>query len=505
MLWHSRVLALVAAVAVLGGACGGGGGGGTSGGKKTGASITIATGSEPGTLDPQLKDDGGERAVNDNVYETLMARQADGTLVPGLASEGPTQVDDTTWQFKLRPSVKFTDGEAFNADAVVFSVKRIIDPSFKSEQASFFGTITGATKVDDLTVNVTTNGPDPVLPSRMYWMKMVAPQAAAAATFAEKPVGTGPYKFVEWVKGDHVTLEANPGYWGDKPSIAKVTYKFIPEAGTRLQALLSGQVDLITNILPEDLPQAPKSAHVPGLEHPIIILNARKGITADERVRQALNYAVDKQAIVKNIFGGLGVIDNCQLLSPAYFGYDSSLQPYPYDVNKAKELLTAAGATGKNIVLTGEAGRWLKDKETIQAVAQFWEAAGLKVQVQILDFATEYLKRLFQQPGRPDAIYVSSSNELLDADRGYSNYYADGGPGASNSDAELKDLITKARTETDENARRQEYAQASKLACDKAYHLYLLNNEDTYGMSKKLEWTPRVDAKLIVKEMSVSS
>ena len=138
--------------------------------------IVVAIGSEPSTLDPQARDDGGERAVNDNIYETLMAREPDGTLVPGLAAEPPTKVDDTTWEFKLRPNITFTNGEPFNADSVVTSVTRIIDPALKSEQMAYFGTIKGAEKVDDLTVRIITTGPDPILPSRMYWMKMIPPK-----------------------------------------------------------------------------------------------------------------------------------------------------------------------------------------------------------------------------------------------------------------------------------------------------------------------------------------
>jgi peptide/nickel transport system substrate-binding protein len=146
--------------------------------------ITIALGSEPTTLDPQIREDGGERAVNDNVYETLMARTSDGKLVPGLAAAEPKLVDPKTWEVKLRPGVKFHNGEPFNADAVVHSVKRIMDPGFKSEQISFFSSIKDAKKVDDLTVQIITDGPDPILPGRLYWMKMVPPKHSRDPKFA---------------------------------------------------------------------------------------------------------------------------------------------------------------------------------------------------------------------------------------------------------------------------------------------------------------------------------
>src|SRR5262245_55371845 len=187
--------------------------------------IVIAIGSEPSTLDPQARDDGGERAVNDNIYETLMARTPDGQLVPGLAAEPPTKIDDTTWEFKLKPNITFTNGEPFNADSVVTSITRIIDPALKSEQMAYFGTIKGAEKVDDLTVRIITTGPDPILPSRMYWMKMIPPKYAGDPKFAEAPVGTGPYMLEAFNRGQDIVLVANPNYWGGKPEIDKVTYR----------------------------------------------------------------------------------------------------------------------------------------------------------------------------------------------------------------------------------------------------------------------------------------
>jgi peptide/nickel transport system substrate-binding protein len=502
-----RYVGVLIGILLTAAACGGGDGGGDGDGDgqaDTAAEITIAIGTEPSTLDPQIKDDGGERAVNDNVYETLVARTTEGELTPGLAAEMPTQLDETTWQFKLRTGITFHDGTPFNADAVVSSVQRLVTLGEESEQSGFFATITGAEKVDDTTVNVITSGPDPVLPTRMYWMKMIAPGDESRTDFAEKPNGTGPYTFVEWVRGDHVSLERNADYWGDEPAIARVTFRFIAEAGTRLSSLLAGEIDLMTNLLPEDVPQAPKSASVRGLEHPVIVLNARGGITADARVRQALNYAIDKEALANNLFGGLAVPDDCQVLSPTWFGYNGDLDPYPYDLGQAQSLIQEAGVAGQTIELVGESGRWLKDKETIEAVAQFWREAGLDVKVSIFEFG-EYLNRLFDQENRPDTIFVSSSNELQDADRTMSTYYQEGGIGSSNSDPQLKALIDQARTEIDQARRQEMYEEATQIACDQAYFAFLLNNEDTYGMSENLEWQPRVDAKLLVKEMSVGS
>lgn len=464
--------------------------------------ITIALGSEPTTLDPQIREDGGERAVNDNVYETLLARTAEGKLVPGLAAAEPRLVDAKTWEVKLRPAIRFHNGEAFNADAVVHSVERIMDPAFKSEQISFFSTIKGARKVDDLTVQILTDGPDPILPARLYWMKMVPPVHSQTPKFAETPVGTGPYKFTRWSRGQNVMLEANPDYWGPRPSIQKVTYRFVSDPGTRLAGLMAGEFDLITNLLPEFTRKVPQTIHILGLEHPIIILNADGGPTKDVRVRQALNYAVDKKALAEGLYEGFAQVAQGQLLSPSFFGFNKAVGSYSYDPEKAKALLKAAGAVGASIEVVGTAGRWLKDRDMVEAVAGYWEAVGLKPKVRIFEF-NEYLNRLFDRKTRADAIFVVSSNELMDADKSFSAYYKAGGVGSSNTDAALAAMIDSARSETDVAQRAALYNQAVKHAFDQAYFVWLLNIEDIYGLSKRLVWTGRVDAKMLVAEMKV--
>lgn len=497
----------VGVLALVGAGCGDDGGGDASGGGDggNGAAITIALGSEPTSLDPHAVDDGGERAINDNIYETLLTRTPEGELAPGLATALPTQVDETTWQFTLREGVTFHNGEPFNAESVVASVqrmRRLIDEE-ATDQSGFFASITGAEQVDELTVNITTDGPDGVLPARMYWMKMIPASAAGSDDLSDDPVGTGAYRFVEFVRGDHITLEANEEHRDGAPDVGGVEYVFIEEPGTRLAGLLSGEYDLITNLQPEDVDRAPNSAQVQGQEHPIIILDADEGITADPQVREALNLAVDKDALVEQLFGGFAEVDPGQLLSPSILGFDEDLEPYPYDPEAARDLLEQAGVAGGTINLVGTSGRWLKDRELVEAVAGFWEAVGLTVNVQVLEFGA-YLDELFNRDARADAIFVSSSNDILDPDRQLSTYYQAGGIGSSNADQALSDTITAARQATDPDEREGLYNEAVQAAYDQAYFVWLVNNQDIYGLSNRLVWEPRVDAKLLVREMSVS-
>jgi peptide/nickel transport system substrate-binding protein len=307
---------------------------------------------------------------------------------------------------------------------------------------------------------------------------------------------------VKWTRGASIQLAKNDAYWGDAPAIDTINYRFIGEPGTRLAGLMAGEFDIITNLLPEFMERAPQAKVVLGLEQPIMILSAVSGVTQDERVRQALNLAIDKEGLAAGLFGSHASVSQGQLLAPSYFGFDREIKAYPYDLAKAKALIKEAGAQGKTITLVGTAGRWLKDREIVEAVAHMWSEAGLKVEVRMFEF-NEYLKRLFDRNARPDAVFVSNSNELMDADRPLSAYYSMSGPGSSNADAEMKADIDAARTETDPTKRLALYHNVLSHARDKAYFAWLIVLSDLYGTSARLAWEPRTDAKLLVKEMAL--
>lgn len=468
--------------------------------------VVIAIGGDPSTLDPQYADDGNERAVNDNIYEMLLFRDSKTmAIIPGLA-ESYKQVDPTTWEFKLRKGIKFHNGEPFNADAVVFSVKRIIDPAFKSEQLSFVATLTDAKKVDDYTVRIITSGPDPILPARLTWMKIVPPKYTTEnpKDFPNKPVGTGPYKFVEWKKGSHVTLVANEEYWGGVPKIKDVVIRPIPEEATRLAALKAGEVDLVRGLIPEYVKDVPKAVNIHGLEFPWIRINTKKGKLADVRVRQALNYAVDKETLAKTLYLGYAVPADGQLLTKGHFGYNPEVKAYPYDPAKAKALLKEAGAEGLTIELIGESGRWLKDKELIEAVAGQLTEVGLNVKVKILEWSA-WLNLLFAGAEKaPDLQFSSHDNVLLDADRTLSAIFHSKGGQAAYANPEVDKLVDSGRTEIDMKKREEMYRKVVKTVHDEAACIFLLNLDDIYGLSKRLEWTPRLDGRILVKEMALT-
>lgn len=470
------------------------------------ADIVMALGTEPSTLDPQIAQDGSERAVSRNIYETLLTRTATGELKPQLTTAMPKQVDESTWEVTLRPGIKFQDGESLDAQAVAASINRVVDPKTASSQRPFYLGIKSAEAVDGSTVRIKTNGADPALPARLSWLTIIAPKALANPELGQNPVGSGPYKMVEWVKGNRIVLEKNPNYWdpGAVGNVDRVTYRFVSEPGTRLSGLRAGDFDFITNLLPEDTKRVPKAVTLKGTDLPFVSLNALTGLTKDVRVRQALNYAVDKESLAKDLFGGYASVANGQLLAPGWFGYDPDLKPYPYDPVKAVALLKEAGAYGKTIELYAPSGRWLKDKELAETIAAYWEAAGLKVQFRVLAWS-DYLVALNKKRVANAAQITSShSNQLLDADRTLSAYYAQGGVAAANDNADLKKLIDDARRESDSAKRQQLYAKALKIGRDQAYLVFLLDGGEIFGLAKRISFQPRVDSLILVKDIRVN-
>jgi peptide/nickel transport system substrate-binding protein len=402
--------------------------------------------------------------------------------------------------------VEFHNGEPLNADAVVYSVERIIDPDFNSEQITFVATVTGAEAVDEGTVDVFTSGPDPLIPARMTWMKIVAPVYTEENPddFLVAPVGTGPYKFVEWVRGDHVTLEANEDYWGGAPSIGKVTIRPIPEEATRLAALQAGEVDLVKGLIPEYLDQAPKAVAASGLEFPWIRINTNTAPLTDVRVRQALNYAVDKEALAEALYGGYAAVAEGQILTSGHFGYNPSVTAYPYDPQMAMDLLEEAGATGATLELVGESGRWLKDKELVEAVAAQLEAVGLDIDVNIAEWS-DWLDLLFAgAEAAPDLQYSAHDNVLLDADRTLTGMFTTGGSQAAYGNPTVDQLVEDARTETDVAAREAMYQEVVQTLYDEAACIFLLNLDNIYGMSENLDWAPRLDGRIMASEMTLA-
>ena len=293
--------------------------------------MIVAQGGDVVSMDPHKINDMISMSAAAAVYDTLLTRDASGAIAPNLATSW-TAVDDQTWRFELRQDVTFHNGEKLTAETVKANWDRLKDPNSKTT-SSGLQNVTGARVVDNYTVDIVSSGPNPMVPARMcMFAGTIVPthylQSVGADALAAKPVGTGPYRFAEWIKDDHVTLEANPSYWGGAPRLQRVIFKPIPSDATRVAAIQTGEIDVAAGIPPESIAQLSGASglrvdSVQGQRVMYASMDGRVKPFDDKRVRQAVNYAVDVDSIIKNVLDG-----NAQRIAGPIakdmFGYDAS-------------------------------------------------------------------------------------------------------------------------------------------------------------------------------------
>jgi peptide/nickel transport system substrate-binding protein len=467
------------------------------GGAQPQGELRVAIPWTPENLDPTMNLSSIRAMVGVSMFDSLVGRDADNRIVPQLA-ESWRLVDDTTWQLKLRRGVVFHDGEPFNAEAVRFTFQRVLDPEQKSPNRANMAEIARVDVIDDYTVNLVTRQPYAPLINRLLDFPMVPPKYTAEKGnqgMALKPVGTGPYRFVELVKDHRLVVEAFDRHWRGAPKIRRIVYKPIPEPFTRAAALRNNEVDLITTIPPSLARELERVGglrvqRVPSSWIIYLGLNAFKKPLSDVRVRQALNYATDVDAIVKNVLEGSGRRLEGPL-TPQMFGYDASVKGYAHDPARARKLLAEAGyPDGLEITLESPAGRYQGDKEIAEALGGQWQKAGFNPKVQVAEWGAyfkRYLGKQFQ-----DAYLLGLGGPMQDGDELY-NLVSSKGRGLYYKNERVDALFDLGRGTMDAAKRRQVYRDLARAMVEDATWVFLLQQVDIYASRDRVSWTPRPD------------
>ena len=468
--------------------------------------IILAIQGEPTSMDPQYPDDGNMRTVTWSIFEPLYKLDGD-TLepIPCLAT-GYEMIDDLTWQFTIREGVKFHNGNDFTVDDAVFSINRIIDPDYASQILSDFDTIQEAVKVDDTTFQIITSAPDPILLKRLTKLDIVDQEFTEQYTNEELTLlanGTGPYKLDHWTRGVEIVITRFDEYWGEQPVLEKATYRFIEEVVTRASALRTGEIDIAVNMYPEYVADLPQVLSGPGVETYWVRFNQFNGLMVNQDLRLAMNYAIDREGIAEALFAGYARPCEGQMGRDGYFGFSDAVSAYPYDVEKAKELMASAGYNGEVIQLLSERGRWLKDGEVTEAVAANLMEAGFNIETRFVSW-NEWLDILFDRSKTPDLQFSSTSNEFFDMDRTYSVMVHSTGTQTGVENAEYDALIEEARSEMDETRRQEIYDELAQKLYDDPFGIYLLILDDLHGAAANLNWDLREDSRIYISEMSFS-
>lgn len=467
----------------------------------TDASVTLASTAITSSLDPAAALSSVGRSYTKQVFDQLVSFDADGSLEPALAAKWE-RVDDTTMTFTLRKDVTFSSGAAFDAGAVVANVERVKsgNPAYTSVAAKT-GTIKKAVAVSPTEVQIVTTGPDPILLNRLTLLDIVDP-----ATFdTDRPAGTGPFQVTDYKEGTSIELERFDDSWRATDNIAKLSFRAIPSATTMASALQTGEVDVAFG-LPADVSlqlekkgfsSVNKSAGSSAITSLIADVEPK---LADVRVRQAINYAIDREAFVEGALGGFGTPNGSQFLQKGFLGYDPDLGAFEYDPKKAKDLIAAAGAEGLELPIATTA----LFKTQAESVAGFLNAVGFKSEVVIEDLSA-FIGSLLQKSKTPLLYWQTDYYDLRDIAAVTRFGPAAPGQQVHFDNSEYQDLFAQQATEMDEDARGKLIQQMAKVMHDEAGVLMLAWPDNLYTAAPRVEDLPLTGDSLIrVEEMVVT-
>jgi glutathione transport system substrate-binding protein len=454
--------------------------------------LSVLQAEAPRSMDPGDHTASVTATVLDPMYEGLAAHQEDGKIIPVLATEWSSNPEGTVWTFKLRPGVTFQDGTPFNAEAVAHSFERFLDPKRGLAAAGRINAVIASVKaVDDMTAEFTLKAPYAGFLELMTTntAKIVSEKADEAGTLDTVPVGTGKFKFVEWKSGEYVLEAKNDAYWGDKAKVDQIKFTWSGEASVLSMSVQSGDTDVIYPLQPTYAPAVQANAdlklsNTPGSVMYWMSINVKLKPLDDVRVRQALNFATDRNALVTALLRGFGDPANSPL-APTNPNYDKSLATYTYDPEKAKALLAEAGFPNGFTMTTAVAQR---DAPIAEALQGMWAKVGVTLDIRNQESGV-WSKAAFADPAGKEADGLNSSiaswsSGTYNADLQLRPLYAteSWAPGGANlgffSDPKLDDLINAGARELDPDKAKAIYGEAQKLINEEAPHVVLYSKRN---------------------------
>jgi peptide/nickel transport system substrate-binding protein len=446
--------------------------------------LRVALSGEPASLYiPNTPDMNSDTAAS-QLYDPLVQLDAEGNIQPSLAESWEISTDGTEYTFHLRKGVTFHNGDPFTADDVIATWEYGKDPN-KSKWPDRYEIAKSVEKIDDYTVKVTTDGPKPLLLITMWDFWSIIPKSymdkVDVAGFEQAPVGTGPFEFVEWVKGDHITYKANPNYWqAGLPKVETLTFRFIPDSATRVAAIQTNEIDIVTRLTAEESQSLKDVSGIKTLEYPltreyyIAFNNLTTGVgkpTMDAKVRQAMNYAVDVDGILKALFLGYGK-RSTGFVATGELGY-GNVQPFAYDPDKAKQLLADAGyASGFTMDMACPSGAYSSFEEVCQAIVGYMKDVGITINLNIMESGQYWdLEAKKQLPPLFGDAWADTSGEAYN--RLYGALGGNNAAYSSWSDPKIDELLKSISEEVDTAKRKALYEQLQVYMQDNPPFIYL--------------------------------
>ena len=415
------------------------------------------------------------------------------------------------WEFKLRKGVRFHDGSPLTSEDVAFSIDRMKNDK-KSLQRRSFRNVQEVRTPDEHTVVVVTKKPSVTFLSRGVRNRFVMSKTVAdkyGKDVDKHPTGTGPYKFVSFKRDGDLVLTRNDDYWGQKPAIRDLVWRKVVEVSSRMAGLEAGQTDVMDRVPVHEVARLNRNPRVgvrsvPGLRIYFFAFNVNYKPWDNKLVRQAANYCVDADAIVKNIFDGNGEVLQGPV-GPRVIGHNPDVKRYPYDPGKARELLAKAGhPDGVDVKLHFSPGKYEKDTELVQVVANQMSKGGFRVEIVPQEWVV-FWGRGGVNGGKVPFYYIGRGS-VLDADTPLYQYFRTGGSKRTNfSHAEFDQLVDAEQAESDEAKRLGILRKMSEVIMDEAPLIPLYQLFDHYGAARNIEWNPRPDEKIMLEEMKIKA
>jgi peptide/nickel transport system substrate-binding protein len=422
-------------------------------------------------------------------YDPLVMRDNEGNFVPALAESWESK-GDTVWRFHLRKGVKWHDGKEFTAEDVKFTIDRVIDPQTAYGYLGRIGQVNGATVVDPYTVDISTKAVFPILSKGLADIAIEAKHyydEVGVEVPKRKPMGTGPFIAVNWVPGDRYELTANKNYWRGAPKVDKLVIRQIPEAATRIAALISGEVQIIEEVPVDVIAEIESSKRARVISIPtsaamVLTYDTRRPPFDNPKVREALDYAVDKELIRNEILKGKGEILQGQLLTARTFGHNPNIKARPFDPAKAKQLLKEANFDfSKPVAIMTQSGKYLSDVDISNAVAGMLRNVDIQANVSVVESAV-YLKQWSALEMGP--IYMVGWYSLNDADFA-TIWYTEAAKRSVWKNAEYEKLFVEARSTIDQAARDKAYQRMMEIMHAENPSMFLFGIPSVYAASNK--------------------
>ena len=470
--------------------------------------LVVAQGGDIAKFDPHFSTASNEIRWSFNVFDNLTSRHPDGKLYPGLATEWKLQ-GQTAWAFKLRQGVKYHNGDPFTSADAKYSIERTYDPAAKTMVATALSTIDRIEAPDPYSLVIHTKKPDPLLPARLaFYGGQIVPkkylESVGADTFNTKPVGTGPVRLSSWVKDDKAVLEANPDYWGGKIDMDRWIMRPIPETAPRIAALLKGEVDAITQLPPdqEDRVAANAATRVAGALYAglyVLAVNSKRPPLDNPLVKQALSLAIDREAIVKELWRGRGIVPGGPIAKGDNH-FDPSLPPLAYNPAEAKERLKKAGYKGEEIYLETTVAYVSQDKPMAEAIVAMWRDVGINAKIEVVEYSVRAQKS--REKTFKGMWWSDPTSTLGDPDGMMWRLLGPGGPMDYWRDARFDELGNAARFSVDEKFRGEAYKEITRIFLEHLPWIPVIQPYEDYGLQKHLEWTPNPNQQFEVRRFN---